>query len=195
MIAVFLSIYALLFTKKNSVNFKAGTNTISTIMQETKNPLIFLIEDSTVYKDLIVGYLQSKKFSNLKVFKNGEECLKQLHLKPDVIILDYSSEGINGLEFMLQVEREHSQIDFIFLSAQSKVDIAIKIMKLGAADYIIKNDQAPKKLVESIERLKNSTKREKQSYGFKLGVIGFFIVLFLIIMIITFVSVFFAPGL
>nr|WP_321353574.1 response regulator [uncultured Draconibacterium sp.] len=164
-------------------------------MQETKNPLIFLIEDSTVYKDLIVGYLQSKKFSNLKVFKNGEECLKQLHLKPDVIILDYSSEGINGLEFMLQVEREHSQIDFIFLSAQSKVDIAIKIMKLGAADYIIKNDQAPKKLVESIERLKNSTKREKQSYGFKLGVIGFFIVLFLIIMIITFVSVFFAPGL
>ncbi len=195
MIAVFLSIYALLFTKKNSVNFKAGTNTISKIMQETKNPLIFLIEDSTVYKDLIVGYLQSKKFSNLKVFKNGEECLKQLHLKPDVIILDYSSEGINGLEFMLQVEREHSQIDFIFLSAQSKVDIAIKIMKLGAADYIIKNDQAPKKLVESIERLKNSTKREKQSYGFKLGVIGFFIVLFLIIMIITFVSVFFAPGL
>ena len=164
-------------------------------MQETKNPLIFLIEDSTVYKDLIVGYLQSKKFSNLKVFKNGEECLKQLHLKPDIIILDYSSEGINGLEFMLQVEREHSQIDFIFLSAQNKVDIAIKIMKLGAADYIIKNDQAPKKLVESIERLKNSTKREKQSYGFKVGVIGFFIVLFLIIMIITFVSVFFGPGL
>ena len=83
-------------------------------MQETDDPLIFLIEDSTVYKDLIVGYLQSKKFSNLKVFKNGEECLRQIHLKPDVIILDYSSEETNGLEFMLQVVREHSQIDFIF---------------------------------------------------------------------------------
>ncbi|AHW61824.1 Response regulator receiver domain-containing protein [Draconibacterium orientale] len=164
-------------------------------MQETKNPLIFLIEDSTVYKDLIVGYLQSQKFSNLKVFKNGEECLKQIHLKPDIIILDYSSEETNGLEFMLQVEREHSQVDFIFLSAQSKVDTAVKIMKLGAADYIIKNDQAPKKLVESIERLKDSTKLEKKRYSFKLGVVVFFIVLFLIIMIITFVSVFFGVGL
>ncbi|WP_303926015.1 response regulator [Draconibacterium sediminis] len=164
-------------------------------MQETKNPLIFLIEDSTVYKDLIVGYLQSNKFSNLKVFKNGDECLKQIHLKPDIIILDYSSEGTSGLEFMLQVEREYSHIDFIFLSAQSKVDTAVKIMKLGAADYIIKNDQAPQKLVESIERLKDSTKQEKKRFSFKLGVLVFFIALFLIIMIITFVSVFFDVGL
>lgn len=160
-------------------------------MQETKNPLIFLIEDSTVYKDLIVGYLQSKKFSNLKVFKTGEECLKYIDLKPDVIILDYASEGINGLEFMLEVEREHSQIDFIFLSAQNNVDVAVKIMKLGAADYLVKNDQAPKKLVESIERLRDSTKHEKKRFSFRVGVIGFFILLFLIILIITFVSVFF----
>ncbi|WP_319271786.1 response regulator [uncultured Draconibacterium sp.] len=164
-------------------------------MHETKNPLIFLIEDSTVYKDLMVGYLQSKKYTNLKVFKNGEECLRHIDLKPDVIVLDYSSEGTNGLEFMLQVERENSNVDFIFLSAQNKVDVAVKIMKLGAADYIIKNDQAPKKLVESLERLQNSTRREKQSYGFKIGVIGFFILLFFIIMIITFISVFFDQGL
>ena len=164
-------------------------------MKETKIPLIFLIEDSTIYKDLIVGYLQSKKFSNLKVFKNGEECLKHIDLKPDVIILDYSSEKTNGLEFMLQVERRYNKVDFIFLSAQNKVDVAVKIMKLGAADYIIKNEEAPKKLVESIERIKESTKREKQSYGFKLGVIGFFILLFFIIMVITFASVFFDLGL
>lgn len=160
-------------------------------MQETKNPLIFLIEDSIVYKDLIAGHLKAKKFSKLKIFKNGEECLKHIHENPDIIILDYSSEGMNGLEFMLKLEREHSGIDFIFLSAQNKVDVAVKIMKLGAADYIIKNEQAPNNLVESIERLKTATKREKQTKGFKVGVLGFFILLFLIIMIITFISIFF----
>jgi len=180
----------IVFKKINS-NFKAGTNNISKIMQETKNPLIFLIENSVVYKDLIAGYLKSKKYSRLKVFKNGEECLQHIHLKPDIIILDYSSEGINGLELMLKFEKENSNVDCIFLSAQNNVEVAVKIMKLGAADYIIKNDQAPKKLVESIERLKKSSKRNKQSQGFKLGVVGFFIMLFLIIMIITFVSIFF----
>lgn len=160
-------------------------------MKETKNPLIFLIEDSTIYKDLIVGYLESKQFSNLRVFKNGEECLKHIHLKPDVIILDYSSENTNGLELMLKVERKYRKVDFIFMSAQNKVDIAVKIMKLGAADYIMKNEEAPKKLVESIMRLKDTSKLEKQSYGFKIGVVAFFILLFFIIMIITFISVFF----
>ncbi|HYQ58634.1 MAG TPA: response regulator [Draconibacterium sp.] len=160
-------------------------------MQETKNPLIFLIEDSVVYRDLIAGYLQAKNFSRLKIFNNTEECLRAIHLKPDIIILDYTSEGVNGLEMMLKVEKEHGLLDFIFLSAQNKVEIAVKIMKLGAADYIVKNEEAPKKLVESINRIISTTKVEKQKQGFKIGVIGFFIMLFLIIMIITFVSIFF----
>ncbi|MBK6285704.1 MAG: hypothetical protein IPF54_26280 [Draconibacterium sp.] len=61
-------------------------------MQKTKNPLIFIIEESTIYKDLIVGYLRSNKFTNVKEFKSGDECLAQLSLNPDIIILDYSIE-------------------------------------------------------------------------------------------------------
>lgn len=160
-------------------------------MQKTKNPLIFIIEDSVVYKDLIIGYLNSKGFTNLKLFKTGEECVKHLAAKPDIIILDYSSQGKTGLELMIQIRKEHPAIDFIFLSAQNKVDVAVEIMKLGAGDYIIKNDQAPQKLVKSIRQLVSTTKKDKQVKGFKVGVIGFFIMLFLIILIITFISVFF----
>ncbi len=160
-------------------------------MQKTRNPLIFLIEDSVVYKDLIAGYLKSKNFTNLNIYKNGEECLKQMHLKPDLIVLDYSSEGKTGLELMAQIQKDFPEIDFIFLSAQNNVEVAVQIMKIGAADYIIKNDKAPRNLVKSIEYLISSSKREKASKGFKVGVVGFFIMLFLIIMIITFMSIFF----
>ena len=59
-------------------------------MHNTKNPLIFIVEDSVVYKDLIVGHLQAKKYTNIKTFTNGEACLKELDLGPDLIILDYS---------------------------------------------------------------------------------------------------------
>ena len=61
-------------------------------MQNTKNPLIFIIEESIIYKDLIIGYLHSKKYDKIKVFKTGEESIKHLHLNPDIIILDYSGE-------------------------------------------------------------------------------------------------------
>jgi len=160
-------------------------------MQNTKNPLIFIVEDSIVYKDLLVGYLQSKKFKNIHTFKTGEECLKELHQKPDIIVVDYSYEGISGLELMQKVRVEHPEIDFIFLSGQSEIPVAIKVMKLGAADYIIKNEKAPYRLVRSIEQISSVTKKEKIQKGLNIGIVGFFIMLFLIIMAIILLSIFF----
>lgn len=159
-------------------------------MQKTKNPLIFIIEDSVVYKDLIAGYLQSKKYTNLKVYQKGEECLKDLYLKPDLIVLDYLSAGMTGLELMVKVKKENPDIDFIFLSGQNDLEVAVQIMKIGATDYIVKNDKAPQKLVKSIEGLAHTVKHEKQVKGFRIGVVGFFVLLFLFIMIIIFMSVF-----
>ncbi|RIJ49698.1 response regulator [Maribellus luteus] len=159
-------------------------------MQKTKNPLIFIIENSVVYKDLIVGYLQSKKYTNVKVYQKGEDCMKDLHLKPDLIVLDYLSVSMTGLELMVKVKKEHPNVDFIFLSGQNDLEVAVQIMKVGAADYIVKNDKAPQRLVKSIEGLSQTARHEKQTKGFRIGVIGFFVLLFLVIMIIIFVSFF-----
>ncbi|MDD4145228.1 MAG: response regulator [Prolixibacteraceae bacterium] len=159
-------------------------------MQNSKNFLIFIVQDSVVYKDLIVGYLQSKKFQNLKTFKTGEECLKNIHLKPDIIVLDYSFEGITGLELMKKIKADHPDIDFIFLSGQNDVEVAVNIMKIGAADYIVKNEKALVNLVNAIEYLITSTKKKKVKKGFQIGVIGFFIMMFLLIMVIILLTLF-----
>lgn len=159
-------------------------------MQQTKNPLIFIIEDSVVYKDLIVGFFTANKLTNIKVFKNGDDCVKELHLKPDLIILDYIGSGFNGLELMAKIGIDHPEIDFIFLSGQNSVEVAVQIMRLGAADYIVKNDQAPYKLLKSIQGLINTSRREKQAKGFRIGVVGFFVLLFLVIMVIILMSIF-----
>jgi DNA-binding NtrC family response regulator len=159
-------------------------------MQKTKNPLIYVVQDSVIYKDLIVGYLQQKKFTNIKTFKNGEECLKAIHHKPDIIVLDYSFEGITGLELMKKVQLDHPEIDFIFLSGQNDVEVAVNIMKMGAADYIVKNEKAPENLFHSIKYLISATRSEKVKKGFQIGVIGFFIMLFLTIMIIILMTIF-----
>lgn len=160
-------------------------------MQKTKNPLIFIIEESTIYKDLIIGYLQSKKYDNIKVFKTGEESINHLHLNPDIIILDYSSEGMSGLEIMRKVKLTHPHIDFIFLSGQNDVEVAISIMKLGAADYVVKNDKAPSRLVKAIEQVILESKKEKINKSFTIGVFGFFVLLLLLIAGIIFITIFF----
>jgi len=160
-------------------------------MQKTKNPLIFIIEESTIYKDLIVGYLKSNKFTNIKEFKSGDECINHLHLNPDIIILDYSMEGLSGLELMKKVKSIHPTIDFIFLSGQNDVEIAVSILKLGAADYVVKNDKAPKRLLKAIEQTIMNTNKIKMNKGFTIGVLGFFILLLLLIAGIIFITLFF----
>ncbi|SHF44894.1 Response regulator receiver domain-containing protein [Mariniphaga anaerophila] len=159
-------------------------------MQKTKNPLIYIVQDSVIYRDLIVGYLKQKKFTNLKTFKTGEECLKEIFRKPDIIVLDYSFDGITGLELMKRVQLDHPEIDFIFLSGQNDVEVAVNIMKMGAADYIEKNEKAPQNLLHSIEYIVSSTRSEKVKKGFQIGVVGFFIMLFLTIMIIILMTIF-----
>ncbi len=160
-------------------------------MQKTKNPLIFLIEDSIIYKDLIVGYLQSNKFTNIKVFKNDSECMSQIHLNPDIIILDYSIDGMSGLELMKKIKETRPAVDFIFLSGQNDVEIAVSILKLGASDYVVKNDKAPKRLLRAIEQAIAQTNKEKLNKGFTIGVLGFFILLLLLISGIIFITLFF----
>lgn len=160
-------------------------------MHNIKNPLIFIVEDSVVYKELIVGHLKSNNYANVKTFKNGDECMKEIEQKPDLVILDYAIEGMNGLDLMLKTLDEHPETDFVFLSGQNDVEVAVKLMRLGAADYIVKNEKAPYKLVKSIEQLKSTRKRQRVQKGFKIGVVGFFIMLFLIIMVIILMTIFF----
>jgi FixJ family two-component response regulator len=162
-------------------------------MLRTKNPLIFIIEESIIYKDLIVGHIRSK-FSQIKTFKSGEECLKEMHLNPDIIILDYSLEGYNGLELMKRVKETKPEIDFIFLSGQNDVEIAISIMKLGATDYVVKNEKAPARLLKAIEQAIIISKKEKLNKGFTIGVFGFFVVLLLVIAAIISIVLFFNLG-
>lgn len=159
-------------------------------MQKTKNPLIFIVQNNVVYKDLIVGYLKTHKYQNIKTFNDGEEVIKALKTMPDLIVLDYTYEGMNGLEIMRKVKEEHPETDFIFLSAQNDVEVAVKLMKVGAADYIVKNEKAPYNLVKAIDYLVAEERQEKVKKGFKIGVIGFFMVLFLIIMIIILMTIF-----
>lgn len=160
-------------------------------MQNTRNPLIFVVIESPIYNNLVVGFLKSKKYTNLMSFHTGKECIGQLKMNPDIVVCNYSMEEMNGLELMKKIKSEKPETDFFFLSGQNDVEVAVSIIKHGAVDYIVKNDKALAKLARSIDITVNATKSVKVKKGFKIGVVGFFIILFIIIMIILGLAVLF----
>lgn len=157
-------------------------------MQKRTDPLIFIVEDNPVYNKLVVNYLNSKKFNRIESFLSGEECMKNIGMKPDIIIQDYLLEGMNGIEVLKATKKIHPQIEFIFLSGQDSVDVAINTMKHGAYDYIVKDQMALKKMADKITKIIAIQKLVKSNKRYKVGIALFFLTLALIIVFLISLS-------
>jgi len=153
-------------------------------MQGQTEPLIFIVEDNPVYNKLIVNYLQSKKFNRIESFFSGEECLKRIDEKPDIVIQDYLLEGMDGIAVLKQVKKIHPNTEFIFLSGQDSVDVAVNTLKLGAYDYIVKDQMALKKMLDKITKIMAIQALVKSNKRYKTGIIIFFVTLAIIIVLL-----------
>ncbi len=150
-------------------------------MKNTKNPLIFVVEDNQMYNKLVVSYLKTNKFTNVESYLTGEDALQNMHKSPDIVIQDYLLEGMTGIEVLIKAKKSNPDVEFIFLSGQDSIDIAINSMKYGAYDYIVKDQMALQKLVNKIHKINSVTELVKSNKRYKVGVVLFFIGLGLLI--------------
>jgi DNA-binding NtrC family response regulator len=155
------------------------------------DPLIFIVEDNTVYNKLVVSYLRSQKFTRVESYLTGEECLGNIHKKPDIIIQDYLLDGMNGIEVLKATKKLYPETEFIFLSGQDSVDVAINSMKYGAYDYIVKDQMALKKMVDKIKKIMSVRDLVKSNKRYKVGVTFFFIALAVLILVIISLTILF----
>jgi len=158
-------------------------------MQNTKNPLIFVVEDNQMYNKLVVSYLKTNKFTNVESYLTGEEVLKNMNKNPDIIIQDYLLDGMTGIDVLIKAKKTNPNVEFIFLSGNDNIDIAINSMKYGAYNYILKDQMALQKLVEKIRKITTVSELETTKKRFKVGVMLFFIGLGLLIIITLFLAI------
>lgn len=154
-------------------------------------PLIFVVGGDIAYNDIICIHLKNSNFQNTRTFSSGKECIRCLNEKPQIIILDYSLKEMNGIDFLLKVKSINPHIEFIFLSEQSDVDIAVNTIKSGAFDYIIKDPATLAKLTLEVKKIILTQKRIKENNAFRFCVIMFIIILTAIILMVIGLTILF----
>jgi len=157
-------------------------------MANSKNPLIFVVEDNQIYNKLVVSYLKTNKFTRVESFLSGEEALKNMDKNPDIIIQDYLLEGMTGIEVLIKAKKTNPDVEFIFLSGQDSIDIAINSMKYGAYDYIVKDQMALQKMVNKIHKINSVSELVTSNKRYKIGVVLFFIGLSLLVIVTLFLA-------
>lgn len=158
-------------------------------MQNTKNPLIFVVEDNHIYNKLVVSYLKTNKYTNVESYFTGEEALQNMHKNPDIVIQDYLLDGITGIEVLIKAKKIAPNVEFIFLSGNDNIDIAINSMKYGASNYIVKDQMALPKLVEKIRQVTSVSEFVQTKKRFKVGVALFFLGIGLLIAVTLFIAI------
>ncbi|CAM3715391.1 response regulator [Mesobacillus zeae] len=86
---------------------------------------------------------------------NGEEAVTLAGtLKPDVILMDLSMPGMNGIEATKIIKNKHPEIKIMMLTSFSDQDHVIPALEAGASGYQLKDVQ-PDELVQCLRNLMN----------------------------------------
>lgn len=126
--------------------------------QSSMGRLIFFIDDDKVILNLLEYTFQSRHDYDVVCYKTGEECLENLHLNPDLIVLDHILEGIdentlNGLETLKEIRGINREIPVVILTGQSDEKLLSEFMDNGADKYLTKDDYFINSLIETIAQV------------------------------------------
>lgn len=80
---------------------------------------------------------------------------------PDCILLDYQLPDMDGLEFLSVLNTQRFSGAVIMLTGQGSESVAVKAMKGGAHDYLIKNNFSAEALYNAIMSAVNSNKMDE----------------------------------
>jgi len=64
------------------------------------------------------------------------ECIKETN--PDVVLLDISLPGLNGLEVAAKARKDSPRLRIVFLSMHSNEEYVLQALKIGASGYVLK---------------------------------------------------------
>jgi len=126
-----------------------------------KSIRLLVIEDSE--DDALLVVSEIRKSGNDPVFKRVEseqELIESLEAEQwDLVTSDYSMPGFTGIEALKIVKKHDIDMPFILISGVIGDDIAVKAMKEGAGDYLMKDNL--KRLLPAIERELEEAKTRK----------------------------------
>jgi DNA-binding NtrC family response regulator len=133
------------------------------------NAKILVIDDNKSVLSALEILLQFE-YSSVTTFSNPNQISSYRELKNcDIVLLDMNfSAGVNtgneGLYWLREIKKKAPQISVIMMTAYGAVDLAVKALKEGASDFILKpwNNDKLLATVKSAYELRKSKKELSQ---------------------------------
>ncbi|MCP3872738.1 MAG: sigma-54-dependent Fis family transcriptional regulator [Desulfobacteraceae bacterium] len=107
--------------------------------QQTLNRPILIVDDEPQILLAVDTTLRMAGMDNIITISDSRDVIRQMERQiPCLIILDLNMPHINGERLLKIVRKTYPKIPVIILTGAIDVDMAVKCMKIGAMDYVVK---------------------------------------------------------
>ncbi len=117
--------------------------------QDARKKKVLLVDDHPILRKGLSLLINQE--SDLVVQGEAEDARKALEmiekLKPDLVIVDISLPGVDGLELLKNIRLRHAELPALVVSMHDEALFAERALRAGARGYIMKQEAVEKVLV------------------------------------------------
>src|SRR5689334_24012963 len=102
-----------------------------------------IVDDDQPFAEYLQTLLRSRGYET-NTYDSGDSLLQGLRegALPDVVLLDVSMPGLDGLETLRQIRLAHPAAQVVMVSGGRATEKIVEAVRLGAADYVLKPGDA-----------------------------------------------------
>ncbi len=111
-------------------------------MSERQHPAhpLLLVDDEAAWVRSFATALRYVGLNNLLFCHDPDDVIPLLERQPvEMVLLDVTMPKLSGDRLLEQIRRLHPEIPVVMLTASDEVDLAVRCMQLGAANYLLKS--------------------------------------------------------
>ncbi|HVN83140.1 MAG TPA: response regulator transcription factor [Terriglobia bacterium] len=115
---------------------------------------ILVVDDSLLWQGFIQSHLgEAPALKVINVAADGPEAVQKANeLHPDVVLMDVSLPGMNGIEATREIRKVSPRSKILFLSMLDEIEVIRAAFEAGGSGYIFKFD-AIKDLIPGIQAI------------------------------------------
>jgi len=118
---------------------------------------IFIVDDDEMLAMMLEDHLCRKDLYHIHTFGTGEECLENLRIRPDVVVLDYNLNSVdanaaNGIEILRKIKQYDKEILVIMYSSEEPLNLPLHNTEILPTQYVLKDQGAFAKIEHIIAK-------------------------------------------
>jgi FixJ family two-component response regulator len=126
---------------------------------------VLIVDDNPDDIQVIMRALDRGGLNNAFVCQRGEDAIDWLERdKAQVMVLEYRLPGMNGQQVIERLNEDDRLPPTIVLSREADFRLAVNLMKLGAGDFLVKDNYLSSALVRSIQTLLRQRQQDAEKH-------------------------------